>query len=229
MTAEVIVSRPVPTDLPDPSALLATWAAGLAIGAAVVARWSIVGPGFLWTIAAASLVVGVFSVPLGVVSVLALGAVAAASIAARRPVAASWLFAAGGMGFVVSASSQMRWPLVVTGLLALGGTSSEMLLGHWYLVDPRLPRWSLRTLDGAGIGGLLADLVLVVGLGGLVGAGTLGWVFLGLGAVGVSMMLGVWFSLREKGYEGVMAATGLSYLSVLTTLGSVALGRYLVG
>jgi hypothetical protein len=35
-------------------------------------------------------------------------------------------------------------------------------------------------------------------------------------------------ALRQPAYSGVMAATGLSYLAVLTTLGGVFLGRVLV-
>ena len=39
---------------------------------------------------------------------------------------------------------------------------------------------------------------------------------------------GVIFSLKEPGYAGVMAATGLSYLAVLTAFGVAVLGRMLV-
>jgi hypothetical protein len=35
-------------------------------------------------------------------------------------------------------------------------------------------------------------------------------------------------ALREPGYPAVMAATGLSYLAVLTTMATVVLGRVLV-
>ncbi len=118
--------------------------------------------------------------------------------------------------------------LAVTGAVALGGTTCEMLLGHWYLVDPQLPRWALRRLDAAGIAGLSLDTVLIVAFGGLAVGGFLPITFIGLAVLGILMMVGVWFSLKEKGYEGVMAATGLSYLSVLTALGSVALGRILL-
>ena len=73
-------------------------------------------------------------------------------------------------------------------------------------------------------------IVFYLFLGGLgAGEGALRWAFLGLAGMGILMMVGVWFSLKEKGYEGVMAATGLSYLAVLTTLGSVAMGRFLLG
>jgi hypothetical protein len=47
-------------------------------------------------------------------------------------------------------------------------------------------------------------------------------------ATSVVLLAGVIGSLRYPEYAGVMAATGLSYLAVLTTLGGVFLGRVLV-
>jgi hypothetical protein len=41
-------------------------------------------------------------------------------------------------------------------------------------------------------------------------------------------MVMVYSALGERGYAGVMAATGLSYLAVLTSTGAVVLGRLLV-
>jgi hypothetical protein len=44
----------------------------------------------------------------------------------------------------------------------------------------------------------------------------------------IALMVGVFAALRYPAYSGVMAATGLSYLAVLTSLGGVFLGRVLV-
>ena len=41
-------------------------------------------------------------------------------------------------------------------------------------------------------------------------------------------MVAVWAALGERGYPAVMAATGLSYLAVLTVIGAVVLARVLV-
>ena len=114
----------------------------------------------------------------------------------------------------------------ISAALALGGVTGEMVLGHWYLVDPRLPRSSLRALAYAGIAGLVAD-ALVITLAGLPGGGATVayWVLL---ITSLVLMAGVLGSLRYPAYSGVMAATGLSYLAVLTTLGAVFLGRVLV-
>ena len=58
------------------------------------------------------------------------------------------------------------------------------------------------------------------------GGGTIAfWVLM---ATSVVLMAAVIGSLRYPAYAGVMAATGLSYLAVLTTLGGMFLGRALV-
>lgn len=221
----------MPFDLSiSPTTLLAMWAGGIALATAFVARWKVVGPGYLWTAAGATLLAGAASFAAGPMAAVAVVATGVAALVARRASLAAPLFALAGVGFVghamMQASSQAV--LAVTGSVALGGTTAEMLLGHWYLVDPKLPRWALRRLDGAGIAGLVGDAVVVLAMGALSGSGALGWAFGVLAVLGVLMMLGVWFSLKEQGYEGVMAATGLSYLSVLTALGAVALGRFLI-
>ena len=48
-----------------------------------------------------------------------------------------------------------------------------------------------------------------------------------LAATSLLLMAAVWFALGYPSYPGVMAATGLSYLAVLTSLGSVILVRAL--
>ena len=97
-----------------------------------------------------------------------------------------------------------------------------------YLVDPRLPRWALKRLAIAGVFGLASDAVIVAIRGGLgTGNATLTTAFGLLSGTSVLLMVGVWYSIKEEGYEGIMAATGLSYLAVLTSLGAIALGRVL--
>jgi hypothetical protein len=117
---------------------------------------------------------------------------------------------------------------VVTGSLFVGGITSEMLLGHWYLVDPRLPRWALYRLTAAGAVGLFVEtLIVVVRLvsDGLQADGVFVWAYVALAAMTGLLVAGVWLSLREPRYTGVMAATGLGYLAVLTSLGVLVIGR----
>jgi hypothetical protein len=101
-----------------------------------------------------------------------------------------------------------------------------MLLGHWYLIDPRLSRWALRNLALVGIGGVVLDLIYA-----LTGPWARLWaapgVTLVLALTTLVLLVGVVLSLRVPSYPGVMAATGLSYLAVLTSLGFVNLARAL--
>lgn len=221
----------MPFDLSiSPTVLLAMWAGGIAIAAGFVAWWRVAGAGFLWTAAGAVLLAGVGSILAGPWAAIGMVATVVAAGLAKRPPVAAAAFGVAGVGFLVHALTQSTLSplLTITGAAALGGTTSEMLLGHWYLVDPKLPRWALKRLDGAGLAGLVADACVVLALGALGGETVLGWVLIGLVVISVLMMLGVWFSLKEQGYEAVMAATGLSYLSVLTALGAISVGRFLV-
>lgn len=209
-----------------PALFMATWAAGMSAATAAIVRWKVVGPGFVWTAGGASLLVGVWAVLGGYFGVLGTALLMAAALLAKRPEAAFWLFLAASLAYLVAASLEAGPLLVVTGAVALGGVSAEMLLGHWYLVDPKLPRSALRRLAGAGIVGTAADAVLLASLGAV--GGLLGVAYVALAGLGLLLMVGVWFSIKEPGYSGVMAATGLSYLAVLTVLGSAALGRALL-
>ena len=188
----------------------------------------IVGPGFVWMTAPVAALVSLGAVMTGEswwarggLVFLVLGAI----WARNRPFAGVMLTIAGIL-FLVEAALLGGAFAALSATLALGGVTGEMLLGHWYLLDPSLPRWTLRTLAYAGIAGLVADSI-VLAVGGLpTGGATIAyWVLI---ATSIVLMAGVLGSLRYPAYSGVMAATGLSYLAVLTTLGAVFLGRALV-
>lgn len=213
------------TTIADPRLILLAWAAGLALVAGVVSLARIVGPGFSWLAAGVAALVGMPGAlaeggwwARGAMIALLLGA-----IWARNRPFAGVLFVLAGLGFLTQATLLAAWWPAVTATLALGGVTGEMLLGHWYLVDPRLPRWALRNLALAGIFGLLSEAGLQVSLGTGMGGG--GWGFWVLLATSVALMVAVVASLRYPAYSGVMAATGLSYLALLTTLGAVFVGR----
>src|SRR5690606_12177971 len=91
-----------------------------------------------------------------------------------------WLLVAAGVGYLVEAVLFAGWVSAFTATLALGGVTGEMALGHWYLVDPRLPRGALRWLAIAGIGGLIAEAALNMALDvGFTAGGAIGfWVLL---------------------------------------------------
>ena len=145
----------------SPATVLAMWTGGMAGGGAIVAWWRVVGPGFTWltgaVVALFGIGVAVFAEePTGYVGVaVALGAM----IVARNQRLAAAFFATSAVVLFVaalSASTTVGESFIptLTGTVFLGAITAEMMLGHWYLVDPRLPRWALQRLDlvaGAGL------------------------------------------------------------------------------
>jgi hypothetical protein len=222
----------VPADLStiaDPRFVLVAWAAGLALVAGFVSLSQVVGPGFSWLTASTAGFIGLAGVLSEDAWWARIGAVAlvVGVIWARNRPFAGAMFVVAGVAYLIEASFLGGWLLALTATLSLGGVTGEMLLGHWYLIDPRLPRWTLRALAVAGIVGLVADALVLATVGGLPGGGgTIAfWILL---ATSIVLMAAVLGSLRYPAYSGVMAATGLSYLAVLTTLGGTFLGRALV-
>lgn len=215
----------------NPGSLLAMWATGITGASALVARWRIVGPGYLWLAVATAGLVGagawIFQ-PGPVVAgawVVGLGA----GLAARRHPTAAILLAVSAFLYLLTSVSASHPAAALSGSVALGGVTGEMLLGHWYLVDPRIPRRPLMRLAAAGALGVAIDAVVVMSLALPVAGSTVGLVVsLGLAGVSCLLMVAVWFALRYPSYPGVMAATGLSYLAVLTSLGAVSTLRVLV-
>jgi hypothetical protein len=223
----------VPSDLQtiaDPLVILLGWAAGMCVAVGAISLARLVGPGFTWVAAGfAGLVgLGAWAVPGAIAARVALLFVVLALLWARnRPLAGVFLMIAGA-GFLFDAAALGGWLPALSLTAALGGVTGEMALAHWYLVDPRLPRKVLRALAIAGIGGLVLDGVVLglIGIPAGTGAGIAFWTLL---VTSVVLMVGVIGALRWPAYSGVMAATGLSYLAVLTTLGAVFLGRALIG
>lgn len=117
----------------------------------------------------------------------------------------------------------------------LGAVSDAMLLGHWYLTQPGLPRRLLHELVNA-LGWIwpveVVALLLPVGMISVwTGAvddgwnGTLGW-FWGASALTTIILVVVTkAALREREYSAVMAATGLLYLAILTAFGTDIVAR----
>jgi hypothetical protein len=123
----------------------------------------------------------------------------------------------------------------LVGAAFIGAVTDAMLLGHWYLVQPGLPRRLLNELVGA-LGWLwpleVAALLLPTGMlsvwSGAVDDGwngTLGWFW---GACAVTTLVLVFVTraaLKERQYSAVMAATGLLYLAILTAFGTDIVAR----
>jgi len=215
-----------------PTVLMAMWAAGLAAGGGLVVRWQIVGRGYVWLTAGVVVLVG-FGLSLisgSAVAWAATAMAAAAVFAASRAGAAVAAFALATVLFVVAGLVDSSVLPLATGALFLGAVTTEMMLGHWFLIDPQLPRWSLSRLALIGAVGLGVDVVYLATQGLIAGATAdpiLGWAYLALTVMTALLIVGVVFSLREPSYTGVMAATGLSYLAVLTAFGVAVVGRML--
>jgi hypothetical protein len=213
----------------QPGAVLSLWAAGIALGAAAVATWKVVGPGFLLLGGGVALLIGGAAAALST-DLPSIGASAAALIGlllSRRPLLAAAALTLAAAGWGMSAGSAVGWLPTLLGSLALGGITAEMLLGHWYLIDPRLPRSALRRLALAGLVGVVAVGSLVATTGKEGGVAPLAVPVI-LAAVSGLLMMAVLGALQVKSYTGVMAATGLSYLAVLTALGAVVVGVSLI-
>ncbi len=215
----------------DPGLILAMWAAGVAGGGALVAKWAVVGPGYNWLSGALCLGLSLAVYGAGgdgVVAVAAAGLGLAAIVLARVPAAVAGVLAFAAVFLLAVGTDYAPLLTVVLGALFVGGVTSEMLLGHWYLVDPRLPRWALQRLALLGGVGLLGEVALVVGRmisTGITADAVFVWAYAALALMTGLLIVAVWFSLREPRYTGVMAATGLSYLAILTAFGVLYLGR----
>jgi hypothetical protein len=211
--------------------VLAMWAGGIAAGASLIAWWRIVGRGFIWLAAGVAGVLGAGAAAAGGGVPAVLGAVFAglSILFATRPKVASLLLAASAGVLVSSAALAGDALLAISGAAALGAVTDEMLLGHWYLVDPRLPRWALRTLAVVGLAAVAIDGALLLVRGAWPpGGSVVGWAFVVAGLATLVLMAAVLGALRQPSYTGVMAATGLSYLAVITSLAATVLGRALL-
>ena len=207
---------------------MAAWAGGLACTLPLAVRWKVAKRGYQLLGGGTAALLMIYPAVRSWWAVAGLALVLAGIWRSGRR-EYSLLMAAGAVLALVSSLASAGWMETLAGGAALGGITATMLLGHWFLVDPTLPRWALRRLD------LLAGIGLALSMvsGWLNGAvpfdgGPLGWALAGLSLVGAALVVGTWFALGETGYSGVMAATGLSYLGMVTVAGVVFLTRLMV-
>ena len=124
---------------------------------------------------------------------------------------------------------------IFAGAAFLGAVTDAMLLGHWYLVQPGLPRKHLndlvRTLGWVWpveVGALLLPTGMVSVWTGAVDDGwngTLGWFWAACAVATIVLVFVTRAALRERYYSAVMAATGLLYLAILTAFGTDLVAR----
>jgi len=127
---------------------------------------------------------------------------------------------------------------LVVGAVFLGAVSDAMLLGHWYLVQPGMPRKLLNQITNVLLVVWPIEVLVMLLPTGMISVlngtiddgwnGVLGWFWLACAS-----LTGVlaWFTraaLRERSYSAVMAATGLSYLAILMGFGTDLIARALL-
>jgi hypothetical protein len=126
----------------------------------------------------------------------------------------------------------------LVGAAFLGAVTDAMLLGHWYLVQPGLPRAPLLELVKWVQWLCVPEVVLLLVPVGMVSVlngtiddgynGLLGWFWVACAVTTLGLALVTRAALKERQYSAVMAATGLLYLAILTAFGTDLVARALL-
>ena len=117
----------------------------------------------------------------------------------------------------------------------LGAVTDLMLLGHWYLVQPGMTRKLLNELTNAVLVIWLLEVVVMILPTGMISVlngsiddgwdGILGYFWVGCASLTGILVFFTRAALKERSYSAVMAATGLSYLAILTAFGTDLVAR----
>jgi hypothetical protein len=113
-------------------------------------------------------------------------------------------------------------------VLLISSVFSLMMIGHWFLVDPTIDRSGMKNIAKFSV---YLSVVLSISVFtdiyesnseffNLVGNDLLNNVIIFLYLSAAVLSFGSFKSLQEKSYTGVMASTGLSYLSLIVSLGA---------
>ena len=173
-------------------------------------------------------------------------AVAVVSLATIKRTNARWDLVApiiGAVGLIAAAidaasgsgGTLVNLLRVFVGMVFLGAVSDAMLLGHWYLVQPGMPRSILNELVTALRYILPFEVVVMLLPTGMFSVlsgsiddgwnGTLGWFWVACAVTTAVLIEVTRAALRERSYSAVMAATGLLYLAILTAFGTDLVAR----
>lgn len=127
---------------------------------------------------------------------------------------------------------------VVVGAAFLGCVSDAMLLGHWYLTQPGLPRAPLLEMVKVLSWVWPAEVVVMLLPTGMISAltgdisdgwgGMLGWFWLMCAGGTIVLCRVTRAALKERAYSAVMAATGLLYLAIITAFGQDLVARLIL-
>lgn len=140
----------------------------------------------------------------------------------------------GAIGLVAAAvdaggNTAVAIARTLVGAAFIGAISDAMLLGHWYLTQPGLPRRllnemvaALKWLWPAQVAVMLLPTGMLAVLSGSVDDGwngMLGWMWVMCSLTTIILIFVTQAALKERAYSAVMAATGLLYLAILTGFG----------
>jgi hypothetical protein len=140
----------------------------------------------------------------------------------------------GSIGLIAAALDAGGNPAValartLVGAAFIGAISDAMLLGHWYLTQPGLPRRLLNEMVAALKWIWPAEVIVMLLPTGMIAVltgsvddgwgGMLGWMWLMCALTTIVLIFVTQAALKERAYSAVMAATGLLYLAILTGFG----------
>lgn len=124
---------------------------------------------------------------------------------------------------------------IVVGAVFLGFVSDAMLLGHWYLVQPGLPRRHINEIVAAFLVIWPIEVLVMLLPTGMFSVfagsvddgwgGQLGWFWAACAVTTGVLTVVTQRALKERSYSAVMAATGLMYLAILTAFGTDLVAR----
>ncbi len=143
-----------------------------------------------------------------------------------------------GAAAFTGGSSWLAAVRLLVGAAFLGAVTDSMLLGHWYLTQPGLPRDPLKELVRWTAMVWPAEVLVMLLPPGMIGVlagsrsdgygGLLGWMWVVCALLTIGLVGATWLALRERFYSAVMAATGLIYLAILTAFGTDLVARALL-
>jgi hypothetical protein len=124
---------------------------------------------------------------------------------------------------------------MVVGAAFLGSVTNAMLLGHWYLVQPGLPRAPIIEVNRMFAAIWPFEVALLLVSPGMIDAlngtiddgydGLLSWFWVACAVASIAFAVVTEIALRERFYSAVMAATGFLYLAILTAFGTDLVAR----
>lgn len=170
---------------------------------------------------------------------VAVAGIAFATFAKRESRTDLFAVAVGAIGLIGSVVANSGGAVdllrVLVGAAFLGAVTDLMLLGHWYLVQPGMTRKLLNELTNAVLFIWPLEVVVMILPTGMISVlngsiddgwnGILGYFWLGCAVLTGVLVVFTRAALKERSYSAVMAATGLSYLAILTAFGTDLVAR----